>query len=161
VSRRVAGRRNFFLHGELPLVLLCLVGRGPVHGYDLMSELARLLSPAYEPSPGSVYPALAALVEEGLVVAHAGEGRRRTYRVTRKGRDLLASRRGALRAFEVRTGTRLGDDDVQAAIERFAARVAPYAERLPADAVGAALDRAADDLEAMLPRETERSRGGR
>jgi DNA-binding PadR family transcriptional regulator len=158
----VAGRRNFFSHGELPLVLLALVGRGPIHGYDLMHELARLLAPAYEPSPGSVYPALAALVEEGLVVANAGEGRRRTYRITRKGRELLASRRSAVRAFEVRTGARLGgDDDVRAAIERFEARVGAFAERLPVEAVADALERTADELEAMSAAQAGRRRSGR
>ena len=154
------GRRHFFLHGELPLVVLALVARGPVHGYELMGELARLLRPAYEPSPGSVYPALAALVAEGLVSSEGSGSRRRVYRTTATGRAVLAERGSALRTFEVRRGARLGTDDVQDAVGRFVARVERVADRLDARVVEAVLDRAATQLEERSGA-TERNRRGR
>ena len=156
----MVGRRNFFAHGELPLVLLALIARAPVHGYDLMNELGRLLEPDYEPSPGSVYPALAALVSEGLVATDPATGRRRRYRATRRGRDALAHKRAALRAFEVRTGVRLAATDVAGAIERFSARLAPIAERLDPDSVEDVLAAAAEELEALVFAK-EDSRNGR
>ena len=146
-------RRQFFLHGELALVVLALVARQPMHGYELLGELARLLRPSYEPSPGGVYPALAALVAEDLLSTSGSEGgRRRTYRVTQRGRRVLADRRSALRAFEVRTGVRLGADDVEEAIGRFVARVTAVAERLDPRDVEVALDGLASDLEARSRR---------
>ena len=153
------GRRNFFLHGELPLVLLTLVARTPMHGYELMQELARLLAPAYEPSPGSVYPALAALVAEGLVDADPSESRRRSYRITSRGRAVLVERRSAVRSFEVRTGVRLEADDVRSTIERFVERIAPLEERLEPTRVDAVLERAARELERLV--ESDRRRRGR
>lgn len=150
------GRRNFFQHGELPLVLLALIARRPVHGYELMAELDRLLRPSYQPSPGSVYPALAALVGEGML-ADENDGepghRRRTYRITRKGRAVLAHRRPTLRAFEVRTGVRLGTDLVRDVLDRFATRVEGIAERVEPDDLEAILDRAATELEAKRLRQ--------
>ena len=141
-------RRTFFQHGELALVVLALVGRRAMHGYELMNELGRLLRPTYEPSPGGVYPALAALVAEGLLVDDTEhDGRRRRYRITASGRAALRTRRAALRGFEVRTGVRLGGDDVREALDRFVARVTPIAEHLDPDAVEAILDRTATELE--------------
>lgn len=154
--------RHVFQHGELPLVVLALVARGPVHGYELMGELGRLLGPDYEPSPGSVYPALAALVSEGLVSSEGDGPRKRTYRTTAKGRTVLAKKRSALRAFEVRTGVRLGTEDVHSAIERFAARIALIAEHVDPGELDAELDRVATALERRRPsrKPTERSRRG-
>lgn len=145
-------RRNFFLHGELPIVLLTLVGRSPVHGYELMQQLAALLGPAYVPSPGSIYPALAALVVEGLVDSDPGPSRRRRYRLTSRGRKLLLERRPSLRAFEVRTGVRLDGNDGRSAVERFVEQVAPIVNRLDSGLVDEVLQRAAAELETLADR---------
>src|SRR5688500_10455617 len=117
------------MHGELPLVLLTLIGRSPMHGYELMQQLGALLAPAYAPSPGSVYPALAALVAAGLVECDPGDSRRRRYELTARGRAVLRQRRSTLRAFEVRTGVRL-DNEVRSSLERFVEQVRPLTERL-------------------------------
>ena len=66
--------RRFFRSGELHLVLLALLGSRPQHGYELLSELAARFGPAYQPSPGSVYPALSALEAEGLLLAEDDGG---------------------------------------------------------------------------------------
>jgi DNA-binding PadR family transcriptional regulator len=91
------GRNQFFAPGELPLVLLAILGAEPRHGYELMAELDRLFSPAYRSSAGSVYPAIAALDEGGLIAA-SPSGVRKTYRLTPAGRSALAKRRSALAA---------------------------------------------------------------
>lgn len=156
----MAGGRYFFQHGELALVLLALVRRRPMHGYDLLSELGRVL-PSYRPSPGSVYPALAALVEEGLLESSSESGRRRVYRITRVGRDALARRRAALAAFEVRTGARLGLQEVaEAALDRLRARVLEVAERVEPDRLEKILDGAARAVEAAAEPQEERQHNG-
>lgn len=75
------GRR--FKRGILKLVLLKLLADESRHGYDLMREFRRKGWPG---GPGSVYPLLAALEEEGLITGRE-EGDRRTYSVTDKGRE--------------------------------------------------------------------------
>src|SRR5256885_13496640 len=97
--------QRFFRHGELPLVLLALLADRPMHGYDVMSELARLFGPHYRPSPGTVYPAVDALEAEGLLEAEHHNGRT-IYRTTDAGMEALTERAEALAALELRTGAR-------------------------------------------------------
>jgi DNA-binding PadR family transcriptional regulator len=77
------GRR--FKRGILKFVLLKLLADESRHGYDLMREIRRKGWPG---GPGSIYPLLAALEEEGLI-AGRDEGERRTYEATDKGREHL------------------------------------------------------------------------
>src|SRR2546421_11662001 len=98
---------RFFRHGELPLVLLALLDDRPMHGYELMSELARLFGPAYRPSPGTVYPAVEALEAEGLVDGETHDGRT-TYRTTEAGAQAPAERAEAPAPPRLRRGGRGG-----------------------------------------------------
>ena len=142
-------RNQFFAPGELPLVLLAVLASRPRHGYELMAELDRLFSPGYRSSAGSVYPAVAALAEEGLIAASSA-GPRKIYRVTNAGRTALARRRPALASIEVRTGARLGPEEgLSPMLERFANRIEALSGRLDPQVVAAALDRTASELEAM------------
>ena len=139
--------RRFFRHGELPLVLIALLAERPMHGYDLMAELGRLFAPHYRPSPGSVYPAVEALEAEGLIAPRGDEGPR-VYVVTLSGEEALEKRRDALADLELRTGVRVGQrGTVDAALERFAARVRGLAARLEPDALERALSRTIKDIE--------------
>lgn len=139
-------RRHFFRHGELHLVLLALLGVYPQHGYDLLAELEARFAPRYTPSPGSVYPALAALEEEELIEVVA-EGGRRVYAVTDLGRRALEDREQILAGLEARTGVSVSPDGaVDAALASFVRRVraaAPPAEELRAvlDATAARIER--------------------
>lgn len=89
-----------FAHGQLRLYLLALLEAGPKHGYELITALADRFGGTYRPSPGTVYPRLARLEEEGLV-RRADDGRRATYTLTDAGRAELDERRGDLAAIEV------------------------------------------------------------
>jgi DNA-binding PadR family transcriptional regulator len=89
-----------FAHGQLRLYLLALLEAGPKHGYELITALADRFGGTYRPSPGTVYPRLARLEEEGLV-QRSDEGRRATYTLTDAGRVELEERRGDLAALEV------------------------------------------------------------
>ena|SRR5947209_3431770 len=141
--------RRFFRSGELHLVLLALLGSRPQHGYELLSQLAARFGPAYQPSPGSVYPALSALEAEGLLLAE-DDGDRRVYRLSTAGTKALEERRVLLGTIEARTGARLDDASVEPALARFGARVRAVADRVdPAD-LQAALDQAAARVEQLV-----------
>ena len=123
-----------FGHGELHLVLLALLARRPMHGYDLMNELAQRMGRRYKPSPGSIYPAIAALESEGLVDA-TEEGERRVFAVTTAGREALDRRADQLARIESEMNVTFGDDSLEVVLARFAERVRTAgidAERLDA-----------------------------
>jgi DNA-binding PadR family transcriptional regulator len=129
------------------MVLLALLAERPMHGYDLMAELGRLFAPHYRPSPGSVYPAVEALHAEGLITSQ-GDAGPRAYRLTPVGERALETRRDTLSAVELRTGTRVGQrGTVDAALERFSARVRGLAGHLDPDALEQVLNRAVEDIE--------------
>jgi DNA-binding PadR family transcriptional regulator len=61
---------------------------GVVYGYSLADRIAERTGSAWRPGPGAVYPALRRLSERGLATSR-GEGRRREYRISPRGRQLL------------------------------------------------------------------------
>ena len=65
--------------------MLALLAERPMHGYEMISELAERTGGGWRPSPGSVYPTLQALEQEGLVTARA-DSDRRLYTLTDAGR---------------------------------------------------------------------------
>ncbi len=142
-------------------MLVALLAERPMHGYDLMAELGRLFAPHYRPSPGSVYPAVEALEAEGLIAPRDDEGPR-VYGVTPSGQEALEKRRDALADLELRTGARVGQrGTVDAALERFAARVRGLAGRLDPDALERALSRTLEDIEETAVTEEARSEEAR
>ncbi|WP_306366194.1 helix-turn-helix transcriptional regulator [Nocardiopsis sp. CC223A] len=82
---------TFFGHGRLRLYLLKLLDESPRHGYEIISLLRDRFLGVYSPSPGTIYPRLARLEEEGLVT-HTEEGGRKVYSLTDKGREELRAR---------------------------------------------------------------------
>lgn len=85
---REAFQKYGFKAGFLKLTLLKLVSKGPIHGYALMKEIERITDEEWKPSPGSIYPALQELVQDGLVVSNA-QGRRKIYEITPLGKETL------------------------------------------------------------------------
>jgi DNA-binding PadR family transcriptional regulator len=57
-----------------------------MHGYEMISELQQRTGGAWRPSPGSVYPTLQMLEEEGLITGEETEGRRQ-FTLTDAGRE--------------------------------------------------------------------------
>ena len=57
-----------------------------MHGYELITELEARSSGRWRPSPGSIYPALARLEEEGLVTAEELDGKK-VFSLTERGRE--------------------------------------------------------------------------
>lgn len=142
------GKRSMFRHGELHLVVLALLEREPMHGYQLMGELNRLFAPGYRASPGSVYPGIEALAEAGLIDG-SDQGGRRVYELTSRGADALSRRQHELVAIEVRTGVRLGESRAEDCLDRFVTRVRAVAPRLDLQTLDGALAAAAAELERL------------
>jgi DNA-binding PadR family transcriptional regulator len=63
--------------GDVRAAILALLTERPMHGYEIIGELDQRTEGAWRPSPGSVYPTLQMLEEEGLVAAAESEGKRR------------------------------------------------------------------------------------
>lgn len=83
-GERWGGRRH--RRGDIRLVLLAALLNGPAHGYELMGRLEESSGGEWRPSPGSVYPTLQLLEDEGLVRS-VTEGDRRVYELTEAGRE--------------------------------------------------------------------------
>ncbi|HEX3825415.1 MAG TPA: PadR family transcriptional regulator [Mycobacteriales bacterium] len=62
-----------------------------MHGYQVIQELSTRSGGAWTPSPGSIYPALQLLQDEGLVTAAENDGKR-VFTLTPAGQDEAASR---------------------------------------------------------------------
>jgi len=88
-----------FRHGRLRLYLLKLLDESPRHGYEVIRLLQDRFMGVYAPSPGTIYPRLARLEEEGLVT-HDETAGRKVYRITDKGREELRNRSGDLSDLE-------------------------------------------------------------
>ena len=82
--------------GDVRAALLVLLSEEPRNGYQLMQEIGERSDGAWRPSPGSVYPALQQLEDEGLVRIPGETGK--TYELTDAGRAHVEEHRDALGA---------------------------------------------------------------
>jgi DNA-binding PadR family transcriptional regulator len=62
--------------GDIRAAVLLLLAEQPMHGYQLIQEIGQRSDGRWRPSPGAIYPALALLEDEGLVVITAEGGRK-------------------------------------------------------------------------------------
>jgi DNA-binding PadR family transcriptional regulator len=97
-----------FRHGSLRLYLLRLLDEEPRHGYEVIRLLRDRFMGVYSPSPGTIYPRLARLEEEGLVTHDEVEGRK-VYRITEAGREELRSRSDELDELEEELSASVSD----------------------------------------------------
>lgn len=92
---RMRGRAR---RGDVRAVVLALLAEGPRNGYQMIREIAERSEGLWRPSPGSVYPALQQLEDEGLIRAGADDGGRRAFQLTDEGRDYAQAHQDELRA---------------------------------------------------------------
>jgi len=83
--------------GDVRAAALLLLSEGPLNGYQIMQEIEKRSDGVWRPSPGSVYPALSQLEDEGLIRAQEA-GDRRTFVLTDAGRAHVDERGEELRA---------------------------------------------------------------
>jgi DNA-binding PadR family transcriptional regulator len=85
------GRRfrwKVFDRGDLKFVILRLVSRKPMHGYEVMQALEEESGGCYKASPGSIYPTLQMLEDQGLLQSREEDGKK-IYEITEEGRRYL------------------------------------------------------------------------
>ena len=75
--------------GNVRVAILSALQSGPMHGYQVITELETRTQGRWRPSAGSVYPTLQLLEDEGLLTSEELEGRR-TYSLTDAGRSAAA-----------------------------------------------------------------------
>jgi len=80
------GRRR---RGDVRLALLMLLAEEPRNGYQLMQTIEERSGGRWRPSPGSVYPTLAQLEDEGLIRGIDRDGTK-LFEITDQGRDRLS-----------------------------------------------------------------------
>ena len=74
--------------GDVRAAILALLREGPRTGYQIMSEIEERSGGAWRPSPGAVYPALAQLADEGLILGEESAGRR-SFSLTEAGQEYV------------------------------------------------------------------------
>lgn len=74
--------------GDVRAAVLALLAEKPMHGYQIIQLIEERSGGAWKPSPGSVYPTLQLLADEGLVSAAESDGRK-TYSLTAEGREVV------------------------------------------------------------------------
>lgn len=91
------------LKGTTPLLVLTVLDDEELYGYEIAQRIRERSGGAFGPSEGSLYPALHRLEAEGALEStwRAGDRgpRRRYYRLTGKGRGLLARDRDRFATF--------------------------------------------------------------
>jgi DNA-binding PadR family transcriptional regulator len=95
------GRRG---RANVRAAVLALLTERPMHGYEMITELESRTGGIWRPSPGSVYPTLQLLEDEGLITSEESDGRRR-FSLTEAGRAEAAQAGPA-------PWERPGDDDL-------------------------------------------------
>jgi DNA-binding PadR family transcriptional regulator len=75
--------------GDVRAAILAVLAEQPMNGYQIIQEIAERSGGVWKPSPGSIYPTLQQLEDEGLVTADAETGRR-TFTLTDDGRAYVA-----------------------------------------------------------------------
>ncbi|MFE6974740.1 PadR family transcriptional regulator [Streptomyces sp. NPDC057682] len=84
-GRGRGGGRGRARRGDVRASILALLKDRPMHGYEMIQEIGERSGGAWRPSPGSVYPTLQMLEDEGLIVSES-EGGKKLFTLTEAGR---------------------------------------------------------------------------
>jgi DNA-binding PadR family transcriptional regulator len=88
-------RQQIFESGEVKYVILRLLKEKPRHGYEIIKALEERMGGCYTPSPGTIYPTLQLLEDQGYVRAVESEGKR-VFHITPEGEAFLEQHRDAI-----------------------------------------------------------------
>ncbi len=102
------GRRRM-RRGDVRAAILVLLAEQPFNGYGLMQEIETRSESVWRPSPGSVYPALAQLEDEGLVTGDTASGAGKTFSLTEAGTAYVEENREKLGEPWAGLGTEVGE----------------------------------------------------
>ena len=76
--------------GDVRTAILAVLADRPMHGYQIIYEIEERSGGTWKPSPGSVYPTLQLLADEGLITAEEAGGKK-TYSLTDAGKAAAAA----------------------------------------------------------------------
>ncbi len=113
--------------GDVRAAILVLLAEQPMHGYQMIQQIAERSQELWRPSPGSVYPTLQLLVDEGLVVAQESDGTKRLFELTEAGRA-TAEKIATPPWQEIADGVDPGQVNLRTAIDRLFGAVAQAAD---------------------------------
>ncbi|KWX66970.1 PadR family transcriptional regulator [Mycobacterium sp. NAZ190054] len=85
-GRRGGPRAGRGRRGDVRAAILKLLTDRPMHGYEMIQEIHERSQQLWKPSPGSIYPTLQLLVDEGLLKASETEGSKKLFELTDDGR---------------------------------------------------------------------------
>ena len=71
-----SGGRAKVSRGAVRTAVLLLLAEQPMHGYQIMQELSERSGGVWRPSPGSIYPTLQQLADQGLVETEDSAGKK-------------------------------------------------------------------------------------
>jgi DNA-binding PadR family transcriptional regulator len=120
-TARPAGRMG---RGDIRTAILVSLAEEPMHGYQIIQAIETRTAGAWKPSPGSIYPTLQLLADEGLVTA-TQDGERKVYSLTEAGRAAAADA-----GEEVPGERRFGMDPARAALPKAGAKLAQAAAQV-------------------------------
>lgn len=147
---RMPGR---MARGDVRTAILTALAEEPMHGYQIIQAVEARSGGTWKLSPGSVYPTLQLLADEGLVVAEQ-VAERKVYSLTDAGRVAAAENAGVTPPWENRRGhDHEGVKALSASGARLAGTVAQFAHgATPAqtEQAVAVLDEARRKLYAIL-----------
>jgi DNA-binding PadR family transcriptional regulator len=99
--------------GDVRAAALSLLADEPRNGYQIIQGIAERSGGVWQPSPGSVYPALQQLEDEGLIQAETPEGGRRRYALTDEGRQYVDTHADEVRAPWDDVASSVGSDAIE------------------------------------------------
>jgi DNA-binding PadR family transcriptional regulator len=92
------GRGPRAKRGDVRAAALALLAEEPMNGYQIIQAISERSDGVWRPSPGSVYPALQQLEDEGLIRAETADGGRRAYQLTDEGHAYVEAHPDEVRA---------------------------------------------------------------
>src|ERR1700754_305450 len=96
--------------GDIRAAILGVLADQPMNGYQMIQEIAERSGGAWKPSPGSIYPTLQQLEDEGLIRAE-DDGGRRVFRLTSEGEEYVREHAAEVNApWEAMSANSEGED---------------------------------------------------
>jgi len=134
-GRRGGGRRGGpgrGRRGDVRAAILTLLAERPMHGYEMIQQIAERSNGLWKPSPGSVYPTLQLLDDEGLITASESRGSKKLFQLTDEGRA-AAEKVETAPWDEITEGADPGHMNLRAAVGQLFGAVAQSAHTATAD----------------------------
>jgi DNA-binding PadR family transcriptional regulator len=118
--------------GDVRTAILALLAERPMHGYEMIQQIAERSNGIWKPSPGSVYPTLQLLDDEGLITASESQGSKKLFELTDEGRA-AAEKVETLPWDEIAEGVSPGHINLRTAVVQLSAAVMQSAHAASAD----------------------------